>query len=50
MRRTKDEIKASRKIEDLLLLASDFFAGLWEPASLSCFLIKFAKRLSQGLC
>ena len=45
--RTKDKIKVSKRIKTLLLLALDFFDRFWRLASLSCFLVELAKRLSQ---
>ena len=48
MREIKDGIRALKKVEALLLLAFDLFAGLWGLASLSCSSMGPAKRLLQG--
>ena len=44
------EIKASERVGALLLPVSDLPTGPWRRANLSCFLIRLAGRLLQGLC
>ena len=41
----RERINVLRDIRTLLLLISDLFAELWELASLSCFLMRLAKKL-----
>ena len=50
MERARGGIRASKKVETLLLPASDFSAGPWEPANSSCFLMEFVKGLLQEFC
>ena len=48
-RGTRSRVGALKRVEALLLLASDFLAEPWAPANSSCFLMRLAIRLTQKL-